>query len=459
MAGEKSKYTGADIEVLEGLEHVRRRPSMYIGGVDARGLHHLIWEIVDNSVDEYLAGECDRIEVTLHKDGASVSVEDNGRGIPVDTHPKRKKSTLEVILTELYSGGKFSDKNYLRSGGLHGIGSSAVNALSEEMVATVHRDGHEWMQRYKRGRPTTPVKQVRPFRGRGTKIFFRPDDDIFRRVQFHPDTIRQHLEDISYIHSGLKITFVDETHDQRFELHHPEGLQGYLTKIIEEDKRTPVHEPFFTADKDEDKIRVECVLKWTESTDEHIRSYVNGIRTRAGGTHESGFRSGIAKAVKNYMEVHNIRQKGLSITPDDMREGIVGIVSAFHPDPMFQGQTKDRLNNPEMSSLVDGVVRPALETWLNSNPTLADAIIGRIVLAARAREASREAVTTVRRKQAGSRRSNLPGKLLDCRSTNPEECELFIVEGQSAGGTAASGRDSGRQAVLPLKGKILNTES
>jgi DNA gyrase/topoisomerase IV subunit B len=455
----KSNYTGADIELLEGLEHVRRRPSMYIGGVDARGLHHLICEIVDNSVDEYLAGHCDYIEVTLHKDGGSITVEDNGRGIPVDLHPKAKKSTLEVILTTLYSGGKFSDKNYLRSGGLHGIGSSAVNALSEELVATVRRDGFEWQQRYKRGKPTTPVKQLRPYRGHGTKIFFRPDDEIFRRVQFHADTIRQHLEDISYIHAGLKLVFIDETHDQRFELHHPEGLTGYLARILAEDQRKPVHEPVFAVEKDEDKIRIECVLKWTESTDEQVRSYVNGIRTRAGGTHESGFRSGVAKAIKNYMEVHNIRQKGLSITPDDMREGLVGIVSVFHPDPMFQGQTKDRLNNPEMASLVDGIVRPALETWLNSNPSAADAIVGRIVLAARAREASREAVATVRRKQPGSRRSNLPGKLLDCRSTHPEECELFIVEGQSAGGTAASGRDSATQAVLPLKGKILNTES
>lgn len=455
----KSNYTGADIELLEGLEHVRRRPSMYIGGVDARGLHHLIWEIVDNSVDEYLAGHCDHIEVTLHKDGSSITIEDNGRGIPVDTHPKAKKSTLEVILTTLYSGGKFSDKNYLRSGGLHGIGSSAVNALSEELVATVRRDGFEWQQRYKRGKPTTPVKQLRPCRGHGTKIFFRPDDEIFRRVQFHADTIRQHLEDISYIHAGLRLTFIDETHDQRYELHHPEGLSGYLARILEEDKRRPVHEPVFAVEKDEDNIRVECVLKWTESADEQVRSYVNGIRTRAGGTHESGFRSGVAKAVKNYMEVHNIRHKGLTITPDDMREGLVGIVSLFHPDPMFQGQTKDRLNNPEMASLVDGIVRPALETWLNSNPSAADAVVGRIVLAARAREASREAVATVRRKQAGSRRSNLPGKLLDCRSTHPEECELFIVEGQSAGGTAASGRDSATQAVLPLKGKILNTES
>jgi DNA gyrase subunit B len=455
----KSSYTGKDIEVLEGLEHVRRRPSMYIGGVDARGLHHLIWEIVDNSVDEYLAGECDHITVTLHKDASSITVSDNGRGIPVDPHPKLKKSTLEVILCTLYSGGKFSDKNYLRSGGLHGIGSSAVNALSIEMVATIHRDGHEWQQRYKRGVPTGSVKKLRPFRGRGTTIFFRPDDEIFRRVQFHSETIRQHLEDISYIHSGLKLTFIDETHDQRFELHHPEGLAGYLTKIIEEDKRTPVHELACAADKDEDRIRVEFVMKWTEATDEHVRSYVNGIRTRAGGTHESGFRSGVAKAVKNYMEVHNIKHKGLTITPDDMREGIVAIVSVFHPDPMFQGQTKDRLNNPEMASLADGIARPALENWLNTNPTVADTIIGRIVMAARAREASREAVSTVRRKQHGTRRSNLPGKLLDCRSTNANDCELFIVEGQSAGGTAASGRDSATQAVLPLRGKVLNTES
>jgi DNA gyrase subunit B len=454
-----SKYVADDIEVLEGLEHVRKRPSMYIGGVDARGLHHLIWEVVDNSVDEYLAGECDRIDVTLHKDGCSVTVEDNGRGIPVDQHKKTGKSALEVILTTLYAGGKFSDKNYVRSGGLHGIGSSAVNALSETMVATVRRDGSEWRQRYKRGRPTTKVEKVRSYRGHGTSIFFRPDDEIFRRVAFHADTIRQHLEDISYIHGGLKITFHDEAKGEKHELHHPDGIAAYLEKIITDDKRKTVHEQFFSLDRDEGAIRVETVLRWTESTDEHIRSYVNGIRTRGGGTHESGFRTGIARAVKNYMEVHDIKAKGLSITPDDIREGVVGIVSLFHPDPMFQGQTKDRLNNPDMNSHVEGIVRPALETWLNNNPSIADAVVGRIILAARAREASREAVKEIRRKGPGSKRSNLPGKLLDCRSTRPEECELFIVEGQSAGGTAASGRDSRTQAVLPLKGKILNTES
>ncbi|MEZ5941829.1 MAG: DNA topoisomerase IV subunit B [Planctomycetaceae bacterium] len=454
-----SNYVGDDIEVLEGLEHVRKRPSMYIGGVDSRGLHHLIWEIVDNSVDEYLAGECNRITVILHKDGESITVQDNGRGIPVDKNKKAGKSALEVVLTTLYAGGKFSEKSYMRSGGLHGIGSSAVNALSSEMRATIHRDGHEWAQSYVRGVPQGPVEKVRPFRGHGTTIFFRPDDQIFRRVQFHSDTIRQHLEDISYIHAGLHILYVDEQKDEKFELHHPDGIAAYMEKIIEDGKKKAIHENRYQADKDEGKIRVEMVLRWTEATDEHIRSYVNGIRTRGGGTHEAGFRSGIAKAVKNYMDVHSIKPKGVTITPDDIREGAVGIVSVFHNDPMFQGQTKDRLNNPEMSGMVEGMVRSGVESWLNSNPTIADAVIGRIVLAARARQASRDAVKEVRRKGPGSKRSNLPGKLLDCRSTKPEECELFIVEGQSAGGTAASGRDARTQAVLPLKGKILNTES
>jgi DNA gyrase subunit B len=458
VAESKKSYTAEDIEVLEGLEPVRKRPSMYIGGTDARGLHHLIWEIVDNSVDEYLAEECDRIEVLLHKDLASITIIDNGRGIPVDVHPKTKKSALETILTTLHAGGKFSNKSYARSGGLHGVGSSVVTALSEELVATVHRDGHEWQQRFKRGKPTTPVKNVRPFRGHGTSIFFRPDADIFRRVQFQADTIKQHLEDISYVHGGLTILFVDESKNEKIELNHPEGIKTYLDRIIADDKRKQVHDLLFACEKDEDRIRVEAVLKWTESTDEHIRSYVNGIRTRAGGTHESGLRSAVAKAVKNYMDVHEIKQKGLEITPDDIREGVVSIISVFHPEPMFQGQTKDRLNNPEMGAWVEGMVRPALESFLNNNRTIADHVLGRIILAARARQASRDAQAEVRRKTPGSKKSNLPGKLLDCRESDPEETELFIVEGQSAGGTAASGRDSRIQAVLPLKGKILNTE-
>ncbi len=455
----KSKYRAKDIEVLEGLEAVRRRPSMYIGGVDARGLHHLLWEIVDNSVDEFLAGEADRISVTLHKDGCSMTVTDNGRGVPVDKHAKTKKSALELILTTLHAGGKFSKKNYARSGGLHGVGSSVVNALSSEMIATVHRDGHEWVQRYKRGKPTTPVKKVKRFRGHGTRIFFRPDDAIFRRNQFNAEQIRQQLEDISYIHAGLKITFQDEVKQETHELLHPEGIATYLTKITNEEQKKPVHEQVFSAERENGHSKIECVLHWTEATDERIRSYVNGIRTHAGGTHESGLRSGIAKAVKNYMDVHNIKQKGLSITAEDIREGIVAILSVFHNDPMFQGQTKDKLNNPEMSGQVEGLIRQGLESWLNNNPSIADAIIGRIVLAARARLASRDAASEIRRKTPSSRKTNLPGKLLDCRSSKPAESELFVVEGDSAGGTAAMGRESRTQAILPLRGKILNTES
>ena len=335
-----SRYRAKDIEVLEGLEAVRRRPAMYIGGVDTRGLHHLLWEILDNAVDEFLAAAADRVWVTLHRDGCSVTIVDNGRGIPVDKHPKTKKSALELILTTLHAGGKFSDKNYARSGGLHGVGASVVNALSSEMVATVHRDGHEWVQRYKRGKPTTPVKKVKRFRGHGTRIFFRPDGQIFRHVQFNGELIRQHLEDISYVHGGLRITFVDEMKDEKQELSHPEGISAYLEKLTTEGQKRPVHGQIFSTNKEDGNIRIELVLRWTEATDEEIRSYVNGIRTHAGGTHESGFRSGTVKALKNYMEVHNVKHKGVSITADDIREGIVGILSVFHGNPMFQGQTK-----------------------------------------------------------------------------------------------------------------------
>ena len=455
----RGTYSAKDIEVLEGLEAVRRRPAMYIGGADTKGLHHLLWEIIDNSVDEFLAGESDHVIVTLHKDGCSATVQDNGRGIPVDTHPKVKKSALEVILTTLHAGGKFSDKNYVRSGRLHGVGASVVNALSEELIATVHRDGFEWMQRYKKGKPTTTVKKVKPFRGHGTRIFFRPDGTIFRRVQFNTDLIRQHLEDISYIHGGLKITFHDEAKKETLELSHPEGISAYLDKLTSQEKKNTVHEQMFAAQKDDGTIKVDVVLRWTEATDEQIRSYVNGIRTHAGGTHESGLRTGIAKAVRNYMDVHNIKQKGITITNDDIREGVIGILSTFHNNPMFQGQTKEKLNNPEMSAAVEGLVRPSLESWLNNNPSIAETVVGRIVLSARAREASRAAAGEVRRKTPGSRKNNLPGKLVDCRLNDPSKTELFIVEGDSAGGTAVLGRNSKTQAVLPLRGKILNTES
>ncbi|MEO2016055.1 MAG: DNA topoisomerase IV subunit B [Fuerstiella sp.] len=454
----KSTYTASDIEVLEGLEPVRKRPSMYIGGVDSRGLHHLLWEVVDNSVDEFLAGECSQIVIILHKDGSSCTVSDDGRGIPVDKHPKLKKSSLEVILTTLHAGGKFSDKNYARSGGLHGVGASVVNALSSKLVATVRRDGHEWMQEYRRGNPAAKVKKVKPFRGHGTTIFFRPDDTIFRRTQFNSETIRQHLEDVSYIHGGLSIVFKDELKGETHALCHQDGIRAYIEKVIGDSGKKTVHDQLFSADKDDKVARVEVVLKWTESTDEHIRSYVNGIRTHAGGTHENGLKSGLTKAVRNYIDVHNFKPRGVTVSADDIREGVIAILSVFHGEPMFQGQTKERLNNPEMASHVDGIVRPAVENWLNNNPSLADAILGRIVLSARARLASRDAIKEVKRKSV-ARKTNLPGKLVDCQNRNSDETELFIVEGDSAGGTAVMGRNSATQAVLPLRGKILNTES
>jgi DNA gyrase/topoisomerase IV subunit B len=453
-----STYTAKDITVLEGLEPVRKRPSMYIGGVDAKGLHHLVWEIVDNAVDEYLNGYADAVTVVLHKSGDAVTVVDNGRGIPVDLHPKHKRSALELILTTLHSGAKFGEGgNYIHSGGLHGVGSSVVNALSRKLVATIRRDGFEWRQAFRRGKPAGPLEKVGPFRGHGTTISFEPDPEIFKTTQFDPTLIKAHLEDMSYIHSGLKITFKNEATRETFDLTHPGGIPEFLQRLVAEGQKPTVTEQAFTLARQNGE-KMEVALQWTESTDEAIRSYVNGIRTSSGGTHENGFRGGIVKAVRNYMETHEVKTKGLTITAEDIREGVVGILSIFVREPMFQGQTKERLNNPEMAAAVDGFVRPALESWLNANKTAADQILGRIVLAARARLASREAATEVKRKSVTSRRLNLPGKLADCKSTDLDESELFIVEGDSAGGSAKQGRNNRTQAVLPLRGKILNSE-
>jgi DNA gyrase subunit B len=453
-----SSYSAKDITVLEGLEPVRKRPGMYIGGVGSAGLHHLVWEILDNAVDEAMNGFASTIAVTLHEDGSTISVTDDGRGIPVDKHAKTNKSALEVIFTVLHAGGKFEGTNYKTAGGLHGVGASVVNALSKELVATVKRDGHQWELRFAQGKPAGSLKKLGAARGTGTTVRFHPDPVIFPKIEFDAEVIRERLEIVSYLHKGVKVSFENEVSGDKHVFTHDEGLVAYLRKIVSERSNRAVHDAPFAVTRD-NGLRLDVVLQWTESTDEHLRSYVNGIPTGSGGTHENGLRAGLGKAVRNFIETHNLTPKGVTLTAEDIREGLTGVLSVFIAEPQFQGQTKDRLNNPELLSAVDGAIRPALEHWLNHNISVAESIVARIILSARAREASRAAQQEVTRKTATSARMALPGKLSDCSHTAREDTEIFIVEGDSAGGSAKQGRDRARQAILPLRGKVLNTES
>jgi len=451
-------YSAADIQVLEGLEAVRKRPGMYIGGVGKAGLHHLLWEIVDNSVDEAIGGHATTITVVLHKDGCSATVSDNGRGIPTGLHPKLKKSAMELIFTKLHAGGKFNSKVYETSGGLHGVGASVVNALSKSMKVHVKRGGKLWEQTYKRGLPGGPVEVVGESRGHGTSVFFAPDPKIFESVAFDLELIRERLDAKAYLNGGLRIVLRDGAKGEAVTLQHDGGVADLVTARVATLGVTPSHDDAFVLRKAESGTRIELALLWSDAPRESLHSYVNTIPTRDGGTHEQGFRDALTKALRQFIDTHELQPRGVSIGAEDIREGIVAVLSVFTPDPQFQGQTKDRLNNPGVRSEVETLIRADLEQWLHDNRSVGEGIVARIIQASRARAASRAAATQVRRKASVSHRLNLPGKLADCSSSDPDESELFIVEGDSAGGSAKQGRDRRTQAVLPLRGKVLNTE-
>jgi DNA gyrase subunit B/topoisomerase-4 subunit B len=453
-----ASYTAESITVLEGLEAVRRRPGMYIGGVDKAGFHHLLWEIVDNAIDEAMNGHASRITVTLHNDGRTITVADNGRGIPVDKHAKSGKSALEVILTTLHAGGKFDNDAYKVAGGLHGVGASVVNALSKSLTAEVRRDGFTYTQKFRRGKPLGPVEKGEPTRATGTSVTFTPDPEIFGDQSYDPSLIAERLDVKTYLNRGLIILFEDQKSKTSNSFHHEGGVADFLDAINAQRSDTRVAPSAFVLERDDDEVRLSVALAWTEATDEDVRSFVNTIPTRDGGTHEQGLREAVGSAVRRYVQTHELNKKGPEIKGEDIREGLTAVLSVCVREPQFQGQTKGRLNNPEVRSQVDATIRPALESFLLKNRSVGDAIAQRVLQAAKAREASRSAAAQVRRKTPVSGRLNLPGKLHDCDSSNPEKSELLIVEGDSAGGSAKQGRDRDIQAILPLRGKVLNVE-
>lgn len=452
-----NSYTAKDIEVLEGLDPVRRRPSMYIGSTDKEGVHHLLWEIIDNAIDEVISGFADEIIVRLYESGDRVEVEDNGRGIPVDLHPKYKKSALELVMTTLHAGGKFGNKSYIRSGGIHGVGASVVNALSEYMLVEVYRDGKVYYQEYSRGKPKTKVKIKGETTKTGTKVVFSPDPTIFFYTKFDPNYIKEVLEEKSFLHKRLKIKYYDEINKREYVFCQEEGIIGLLKQIGEREGVELITPPFYTT-FETDSLLVETTFTWTNYQKETFFSYVNGIRTKYGGTHENALKLTIVKAVKNYITWRDLKFKGINITGEDIREGVIGVISVFMHEPQFQGQTKERLNSPEVIPAIEGNLRTLFEKWLMEHEDITNKIIERIIISAKSRIAAKLSTEKVRSRTV-THRLNLPGKLADCASTDPTKSELFIVEGESAGGSAKQARDRLTQAVLPLRGKVLNVQN
>jgi DNA gyrase subunit B len=457
----KGNYGADNIQALEGLEAVRMRPGMYIGSTDTKGLHHLVWEVIDNSIDEHLAGHCNLINTIIHKDN-SITVIDNGRGIPTGMHEKLQKSALEVVMTVLHAGGKFDKDTYKVSGGLHGVGVSCVNALSDYVRVEVHREGKYFEQEYSKGIPLGPVKELGVSDKTGTQVTFRPDGTIFESLEYSFTTLASRIRELAYLNKGLYLTLTDEREtddDGNFKTvnFHSEGGLKEFVKYLDETRQPLIDEPIHVIGK-EDNVEVEVAMQYNTGYQENIFSYVNNINTREGGTHVGGFRRAITRLFKQYGDDNNLFSKvKFEISGEDFKEGLTAIVSVKVPEPQFKGQTKGELGNSEVTGIVSRCVGDVLKTYLEENPSQAKRIIDKVILAATARHAARKAREMVQRKNVLTG-SGLPGKLSDCSSKDPAESEIFLVEGDSAGGTAKQGRDRNFQAILPLRGKILNVE-
>ncbi|HRG67196.1 MAG: DNA topoisomerase (ATP-hydrolyzing) subunit B [Saprospiraceae bacterium] len=457
MTQKGSDYSASSIQALEGLEAVRRRPGMYIGSTDVKGLHHLVWEVIDNSIDEHLAGHCSHILVSILQDN-SIRVEDNGRGIPVDMHEKLQKSALEVVMTVLHAGGKFDKDSYKVSGGLHGVGVSCVNALSAYLRVEVRREGKVYMQEYERGKPRENVREIGETASRGTTVIFRPDEEIFETLVYSFETLAQRIRELSFLNNGLTIYLKDEREgQQREEKFFSEGGLREFVKFLDQGRPPLTENPIYVTGKEEN-IEVEIAMQYNTGFQENVLSYVNNIYTREGGTHLSGYRRALARVFKQYGDSNGFFSKlKMEISGEDFREGLTAIVSVKVPEPQFKGQTKGELGNSEVVGVVSRIVGDALMAFLEQNPKEARRIIDKVILAATARHAARKAREMVQRKNVLTG-GGLPGKLADCSSRSAEESELFLVEGDSAGGTAKQGRNRNYQAILPLRGKILNVE-